>query len=104
MESLRHLCRGTLKPFDLIVMDEIESILSHFSSETMKNNAENIFELLKTMVMSDKTKIIALDADIGSRSVDYFKHIDSNFKIITFSLAPISLFGLGWLIYRKIKK
>ena len=73
LESLHHLTRCPLDSFDLIVLDEIESILYQFSSETMSDHSESTFNLLCKMCQRNKTKIVALDADYAARSHDFIK-------------------------------
>ena len=82
IESLKYLLNEPLKPFDLIVMDEIESILSHFSSDTMNEKSEDIFNLLKILLSNNITKVIALDADVGERTINYFRGINKKIKVI----------------------
>lgn len=73
LESLHHLTRQPLNPFDLIVLDEIESILFQFSSETILERSKSTFDLLHKMCQHKKTKIVALDADYDVRSHEFIK-------------------------------
>jgi hypothetical protein len=82
IESMHYLTRELIKPFDLVILDEIESITYHFSSETLATNGlENTFDLLHTLCKPKKTKVIALDADYNIRSHDFIKSI-GNFKMV----------------------
>lgn len=69
LESLLKLLNGNnLAPFDLIVMDEIESVLNQLSSDTARGKSKEIFDLLFFLCKCAKTKIISLDADYGERA------------------------------------
>jgi hypothetical protein len=48
--------------YDLIIIDEVEQILSHFLSETLKDR-EFIFKLFEALVVSTRS-VICLDADL----------------------------------------
>lgn len=73
MESLHHLTKEPLKPFDLVVLDEIESILYQFSSETILMNSESTFDLLYKICEQKQTKLVALDADYNIRAHEFMK-------------------------------
>lgn len=73
MESLHHLTKEPLKPFDLVVLDEIESILYQFSSETILMNSESTFDLLCKICEQKQTKLVALDADYNIRAHEFMK-------------------------------
>ena len=76
LESLHFLLRNLLIPqFDFIILDECESILYQFSSETMGTLAKDTFDLLLYLCTSENTKIMALDADWGIRSNLFLKSI-----------------------------
>lgn len=71
--------------YDLIILDECESLLNHFSAGSLKNQKDT-FELFCSFLINAK-KIIALDGDLGNRSK----------KIL-------SSFGKSKLIINNIKK
>jgi len=75
LESLHKLEKEPFKMFDLVVLDEIESILYHFSSETMLSQSEGTFNLLYAICSNKKTKVIAMDADYNSRGNDFIKQL-----------------------------
>jgi hypothetical protein len=58
--------------YDLVVIDEIESVLAHFRSNTITEK-ERIFVLLCDIINSSK-KVLALDGDFGNRSYDFLKY------------------------------
>ena len=83
LESLHYLNKNfEIDPFDLIVLDEIESILYHFDSSTIAENSKNTFNLLYELCINKTTKIIAMDADINSRSIEYIKNINKNYNFV----------------------
>ena len=49
--------------YDWIIMDEIESILNHFHSDTFKGASRITFEFLSEIIRNSK-KVIALDGDL----------------------------------------
>ena len=61
----------TIPSYDLVVLDEVEGILSHFNSTTIKNK-EKTFELFNSFLFN-ANKILMLDGDFGNRSYDLLK-------------------------------
>lgn len=83
LESLSQLEKNhRIRPFDLVILDEIESILYHFDSSTIAHKSSSTFDLLYMLCKSAKTKIIGLDADLSTRSIEYSKDLDPNYKLI----------------------
>lgn len=74
--------------YDLIVMDEIESLLNHTESPTIRHQL-GTFNVLDALLRKCK-KIIALDGDFGNRSYDYLKTVNKNedFLVIKNSYVP----------------
>ena len=62
--------------YDLVVIDEIESILGHFSSDTFKGSSRDIFEYLQ-QVIKVSSKVVALDGDMNNRSYDFLRSLGS---------------------------
>jgi len=58
--------------YDLIILDEIESLLNHFRSTTIKNK-ENTFDIMKN-ILYNSNKILALDGDFNNRAYDYITY------------------------------
>ena len=75
-------------PYDLIIIDEIESILFHLSSITLKNRMY-VCDVIK-MFMKNATHIIALDADFGQRSYDFLTMIKQKPTVFINSFKPIT--------------
>ena len=60
--------------YDLVIIDEIESILNHFRSSTIKNK-EYAFEIFQDLVYNSN-KVLALDGDFHNRSYHFLKHFE----------------------------
>jgi len=57
-----------VRAFDVLILDESESILNHFSSDTMRGSMQRNFLFFQTLVARSNT-VIAADADFGTRSM-----------------------------------
>lgn len=68
-------------PFDLIILDECESLLNHFSSETLGSEKEEILNDFIDLCKKSK-KLLLTDADFNLRSFNFIKQIDDKPKII----------------------
>jgi hypothetical protein len=62
--------------YDLVIIDESESVLNHTESPTIKCKS-NTFQVMDA-ILRKSSKIIALDGDFGNRSYDYFKTLNDN--------------------------
>ena len=83
LESLHLLEKNfKIRMYDLVVLDEIESILYHFDSSTIISNSLNTFNLLYLLCANASTKIIGMDADLDLRSIEYIKEFDTNYKLV----------------------
>ena len=75
MESLHKLIPpgsiNIIKRFDLVILDECESILANFSSVTMKNRRKN-YQLIKGIIETEGTKTVFSDAFLGECTVQFF--------------------------------
>ena len=82
-ESLLRLTDETnvLPKYDLIIMDEIESVLNQFNSPTFKGKASNTFELLVALCKNPTTKIISLDGDMADRSFTFIEYFNNALTI-----------------------
>ena len=65
------------RKYDLIIIDEIESVLNHTNSQFLdkpkqNKNARNYFYEM-TKIIEDSNKIIALDADYNIRSAEFVR-------------------------------
>jgi len=67
--------------FDIIVIDEVEQVLSHFLSETLGDKREGIFDIF-CKLLRQADKIIALDADLGWVSYNTLAHLTRYYSSI----------------------
>lgn len=91
LEKVRHIYSDTVRDeygrqkefsrkYDLIVIDEIVSLLNHTKSKTVKNN-KLAFDILCELCDNAK-KILALDGDFDMRAYKFLKFFDKNVKIL----------------------
>jgi hypothetical protein len=64
--------------YDMVIIDEVESILSQFNSPTFKGASKECFEFLQNVIINSK-KLLVLDGDISNRT---YKYIDTFGKCI----------------------
>jgi nucleoside-triphosphatase THEP1 len=69
------------EPYDVIILDEIESIFSHFSSDTLVNHVSAIFHDFTKLVRECKVLVLA-DADIHERSMLLISRVRSHVPVI----------------------
>ena len=69
--------------YDLVIIDEIEGVLNHFSSPTLKN-PKLVFDFMVNLC-ADAKKIINLDGDLGARSMT-FTEIFGDYRMIVNSV------------------
>tara|TARA_R110000868_G_scaffold163412_6_gene395633 strand:+ start:126 stop:3101 length:2976 start_codon:yes stop_codon:yes gene_type:complete len=67
--------------YDLIIIDEIESVLSHFDSPTFKGQSREVFNWM-TEIIKVSSKIILLDGDIGNRTYNFLNYFGTSINII----------------------
>jgi hypothetical protein len=72
--------KSNLKQFDLIILDECESLLKHFESSLMNSNKDYIYSIFHDLISNTK-KVICFDGDLSNRSYNYFRRFDANIKI-----------------------
>jgi hypothetical protein len=73
LDSLHHLSHS--RPYDLVVMDETEGILGHFSFEKLDQMV--VHSRLVEFITKAK-KVIMLDGDIGMRTYDFVRTLPGN--------------------------
>lgn len=76
------------KKYDLIVLDESESILNQFSSPTMKARYLEIYNVLINLMQNAK-KVILADAFISNRTINFAKSFDESITMIKNNTQPI---------------
>ena len=74
--------------YDLVIMDESESILSHLESPTIDNKLYT-FNILDAILKKSK-KILALDGDFSNQTYDYLKSVndDEHFTVLKNQYVP----------------
>ncbi len=65
--------------FDLVICDEIETLLMNFSSETMNRKTYEIFQRFKRLIRDSK-KTFFMDAFISNRSISFVKNQSRLFR------------------------
>ena len=82
-ESLLKLItdQDSIKKYDLIIIDEIESVLRQFSSPTFKGSAPKSFDLLVHLLKFPSTKVISLDGDFHNRGFNFVKYFGKSLNI-----------------------
>ena len=80
LESLRFIDTST--PFDLVLIDEVESILSIFSSSTL-GKGEKYSESVKAFIelLTKAKRFMAFDAFLTNRSIYVFKELRPDFTL-----------------------
>lgn len=61
-------------PYDIVIIDEIESLLTHFTSATMQDKALLCWRIFEC-VLSRCTKLVVCDADLGDRAISFLAGI-----------------------------
>jgi len=76
------------KKYELLVIDESESILNQFSSPTMKGRYLEIYAVLINIIKNCK-KVICADAFISNRTINFIKSFDEKITMIKNNTLPI---------------
>lgn len=63
-----------IKEFDLLILDEICSLLNHFESDLMKDKKQQVYKIFEELIKKTQ-KIIALDGDFSNRENYYLKDV-----------------------------
>ena len=67
--------------YDLIIIDEVESVLNQFDSPTFKGYNKETFEYLEEIILNSK-KVITLDGDLSNRTYNYINYFGNSINII----------------------
>lgn len=96
IESLRRVV-GTcgiaelLSKFDLVIIDEVESVLRHFCSPTIGSPYSTLELLIE--IIQGASRVIAMDAFLGDATRDFFQRIGvSNQVVINLHKGPPRIF------------
>jgi hypothetical protein len=69
------------RDYDVVVVDELESVLAHFDSSTLKNKLNAVWAIFYEQIRGCKTLVVC-DADIGPRSYRFLRETRSTNGII----------------------
>ena len=72
-------CENYVPSYYLVIIDEIESILNHFSSQTIKDSY-NTYEYLREII-NNSSKLIVLDGDTSNRTYNYINCFGKSINI-----------------------
>lgn len=72
VESLKHLPPGV--GYDVVVLDELESLLHHFTSRTLDGTRRPVFELLQALI-KNAAHVVAMDADLALRGMHFLRSL-----------------------------
>ena len=93
---------GEMPSYDIILLDEIESILNQFnSSMTFKNNERKIYEYFEKVIEASLLKggkIISLDGDLAERAYTFLEHFGEQINIkniVNFNTKTINIVNDG---------
>ena len=64
----------------MVIIDEIESILNHFSSNSTIKDSYNTYEYLQEII-TNSGKLIVLDGDISNRTYNYINYFGNNINM-----------------------
>jgi hypothetical protein len=68
--------------YDLVIIDEIESILSHFEChQTFHGKSKDTFEFIQNVIINS-SKLVVLDGDVGNRTYNYIKSFGQCINIV----------------------
>jgi len=76
IEGLNELMFDGFKPYDIVILDESESISRHIFSNTVRYGSYRAFEYLRELTQRSK-KIFLMDADLSSPSLKLINDIDN---------------------------
>ena len=86
MNTDQHLLTGTFNgKYDMIVLDEIESLLMHMDGETMKGKEIQTFNFFDALLKLSR-KVVCLDGDMSNRALSFmstfgpFRYIKNNYQ------------------------
>ena len=92
------LRKVVFRRYDLVILDEIESILNHISSKTLENKKNKIFQYLEHLTKYARN-VIAADADLGARSNLFIASTRSD-SFIEFHRNPFVLKNIQYIDYK----
>ena len=94
--SMESLYKVGLKTFDLIILDEYESIITNLDSDTMETQYKSYYKGYETLAhyINTSKKCLLLDADISKNRIKHFKELrtnkDDKYKIVKYNINKFS--------------
>jgi hypothetical protein len=81
VDSLHRLCQyGAVPDFDVVILDEVTSLLNHFSARTIDHPRDLIFLFGEMLKASEK--VIALDALYDDQTFHFFRDLGLSQRVI----------------------
>lgn len=81
--------------YDIILIDEVEQVLSHFLSDTIGLERSNLFQTFEKLIKNAKS-IVALDADLGWVSFATLTKLANAKNINASDSPPVSIYINEW--------
>ena len=75
--SIESLHKCALRTYDVVVLDECESVFAQFSSTTMNNKQLETWNRLSSFIESS-SKVVYADAFLTNRTLDICRHFNNN--------------------------
>ena len=67
--------------YDVVIIDEIESVLAQFESTTFKGKSRDSFDFI-VEIIKGSTNVISLDGDMSSRSYNFLQYFGESINIV----------------------
>ena len=67
------IINGKFKAYDMIILDESESLLAHIDEKTMERKEIDIFDFFNA-ILKQCGKILMMDGDVSDRSLSFAKN------------------------------
>ncbi len=81
--------------YDIVVIDEVEQVLSHFLSDTIGLERSNLFQIFEKLIKNAKS-IVALDADLGWVSFATLTKLANAKDIDASDSPPVNIYINEW--------
>ena len=88
---------GVVKPFDVVIVDECESILTQaVAYETNQGNITKNHEVFEQLVKTCKNRCFFMDAFISDRTFRVVKHLGLGYKYLNYLRRPVKRNAIRW--------
>jgi len=92
-------CNYKLYENGILILDEVNSLLSHLKSPTMNNRRATCYKYLMTLIKNAKY-IIAMDADLCDWNIDFIKEIEQSKNIFDSKHNPLEITdSIDYIVY-----